>query len=130
MERLIDHWRFGYGATYNPIRGEALSRVRIKSDVAEMIEELKEDGEPLIIGTSSRERAGKTIGYGEVRELAEKGEKPVHILFGTGWGLSDEIVDVCGRMLEPIKGGGDYNHLSLRVALGITLDRIFGERGG
>jgi hypothetical protein len=30
----------------------------------------------------------------------------------------------------PIRGKGDYNHLSLRVAIGIILDRIFGERGG
>jgi hypothetical protein len=52
------------------------------------------------------------------------------LLFGTGWGLSNEIVDRCDKMLMPIKGNCDYNHLSLRVALGIILDRIFGERGG
>ncbi len=130
MRQLIDHWESGYGATYNPIRGQALSRVRIGEDVEGMIGELSSNGKPLVIGTSSRERPGKMIGYGEVLELAEKGTEPVHILFGTGWGLADSVVDLCEKMLVPIKGKGNYNHLSLRVALGITLDRIFGERGG
>ncbi|MEN6615563.1 MAG: RNA methyltransferase, partial [Syntrophorhabdus sp.] len=47
-----------------------------------------------------------------------------------GWGLTEEVVERCDRMLEPISGAGDYNHLSLRVALGIILDRIFSQRGG
>lgn len=128
MEKLIDHWQYGYGATYNPVRGEALSRVRMRQDVDEMIGEIRSEslGEPIIIGTSSKERPDKAIGYEEVRELGREGVRPVHILFGTGWGLTDEVVDRCERMLIPIKGEGDYNHLSLRVALGITLDRIFG----
>ncbi len=49
---------------------------------------------------------------------------------GQDGALADEAVDSCDKMLVPIKGKGDYNHLSLRVALGIILDRIFGERGG
>ena len=130
MERLIDHWSKGYGAIYNPLRSDALSKVRIRYDLAEMVEELRQEGEPMILGTSSRERAGKGITYGEVREAIAKAEHPTHILFGTGWGLSDEVVGLCERMLVPIRGKGDYNHLPLRVALGITLDRILGERGG
>jgi hypothetical protein len=130
MERLIDHWKEGYGATYNPFRRDALGKVRIRRDVAEMVEELRQEGEPMIIGTSSRERTGKGITYKEVQEEIARAERPIHVLFGTGWGLSDEVVGLCERMLVPIRGKGDYNHLPLRVALGITLDRILGERGG
>lgn len=128
---MIHHWRFGYGAQYNPSRREALGRVVMKDTVEEMIEDVRRrGGHPLIVGTSSKERKEKTIGYGEFRRTAERGEHQMVLLFGTGWGLTDEVVGRCDRMLEPVRGGGDYNHLSLRVAIGIILDRIFGERGG
>jgi hypothetical protein len=127
-EKLVDHWQNGYGTTYNPARSKALQRVRIKADFAGMVQDMGED--PLIVGTSSKERPGKTIGYKELHDLARNGGRPVLVLFGTGWGLSEEFVERCEKMLMPIKGSGDYNHLSLRVAIGIILDRIFGERGG
>jgi hypothetical protein len=128
-EKLIHHWEYGYGATYNPKRSVALKRVRIVDDLEKMLEEIKIDGSPIIIGTSSHERANRTINYQELREWTEKEERPFLLLFGTGWGLIDETTDLCEKMLVPVKGTGDYNHLSLRVALGIILDRIFGERG-
>ncbi len=46
---------------------------------------------------------------------------------GTGWGLSDEIFAASGMTLEPIKGCGDYNHLSVRSATAIMLDRLLGH---
>ncbi len=126
--KLVDHWLNGYGAVYNPARSEALKKVRVVGDIEEMVRDM--EGEPLIVGTSSRERHEKRIGSKELYSLMEAGERHVLVLFGTGWGLSDQVVDRCEKMLVPIKGKGDYNHLSLRVAIGIILDRIFGERGG
>jgi hypothetical protein len=128
VEKLVHHWRYGYGAKYNPGRGHALERVVLRRDIDEMISGM--EGNPLIVGTSSKERPDKTIGYGELHELIRTNTRPVLLLFGTGWGLAREAVDRCEKMLAPIKGRGNYNHLSLRVAVGIILDRIFGERGG
>ena len=127
MEKLIHHWEHGYGAKYNPIRSAALKKVRIKNDMNEMLEEIKQDGEPIIIGTSSLERGHKIIGYGELSQWTGNSERPFLMLFGTGWGLTDETIDLCEKMLPPVKGAGEYNHLSLRVAVGIILDRIFGR---
>ncbi len=127
-EKLVDHWQHGYGAAYNPVRSKALQRVRTVADFAGMVKDV--GGDPLIVGTSSKERPEKNIGYREFHDLARNGERPVLLLFGTGWGLSEESVERCEKMLMPIKGSGSYNHLSLRVAIGIILDRIFGERGG
>jgi hypothetical protein len=126
--QLVDHWLHGYGAQYNPARSEALKKVRVVADFDEMVKDMGEN--PLIVGTSSKEREGKSISSPDLQVLMEKGVRPVVILFGTGWGLSDEVVGKCDRMLMPINGKGDYNHLSLRVAIGIILDRIFGVRGG
>jgi hypothetical protein len=127
-EKLVDHWQHGYGVTYNPARSEALQRVRIVADFAGMVRDIGNN--PLVVGTSSKERPEKAIGYGELCDLARNGGRPVLVLFGTGWGLSEKVVRQCEKMLMPIRGKGDYNHLSLRVAIGIILDRIFGERGG
>lgn len=129
-EKLIHHWIHGYGATYNPARGEALKKVRIRPDIDAMIADFGGGPKPLIVGTSSRKREGKTMSSGELCDLVMTGRQPALVLFGTGWGLTEEVVGSCDRMLEPISGAGDYNHLSLRVALGIILDRIFSERGG
>jgi hypothetical protein len=129
-EQLIHHWQQGYGATYNPLRSEALKKVAIRNDMDEMLAEIRQDGEPIVIGTSSLEREQKAIGYGGLHRWIEREERPFLLLFGTGWGLTEETVELCEKMLMPIKGAGEYNHLSLRVALGIILDRIFGERGG
>ena len=45
-------------------------------------------------------------------------------MFGTGWGLAPEVIDRCDDLLEPILGVGDYNHLSVRSAAAIILDRL------
>ena len=53
------------------------------------------------------------------------GETPSELLiFGTGWGLTREILDRCDDLLEPVRGTGDYNHLSVRSAASIILDRL------
>lgn len=129
-EKLVHHWIHGYGATYNPARGEALRKVRIRTDIDRVVEDFGVDRKPFIVGTSSRVREGKMMSYGDFHDFAMQGQQPALVLFGTGWGLTEEVVDRCDRMLEPISGAGDYNHLSLRVALGIIMDRIFSERGG
>lgn len=128
MERLMHHWKSGYGAQYNPLRGMALEKIRIAESVPSMIASI--EGNPVVIGTSSHVKNHDMIGYRELREMIQSNTRPVLILFGTGWGLTDEVLHVCDTMLEPIKGTGHYNHLSLRVAVGIILDRIFSDRGG
>jgi len=40
------------------------------------------------------------------------------MLLGTGSGLTDSVMDRCEAVVEPIRGPGDYNHLSVRAASG------------
>lgn len=47
-------------------------------------------------------------------------------LFGTGQGLSDKILQKSDYLLLPIEGLTDYNHLSVRSAAAIILDRFLG----
>ena len=41
--------------------------------------------------------------------------------------MTEEIMDQLDHILDPIRGRGQYNHLSVRSAAAIILDRMFGE---
>ena len=62
-----------------------------------------------------------------MRRKIESGEDFI-ICFGTGWGLTEEFISSADLILEPIKGATDYNHLSVRSAASIVLDRLLGVR--
>ena len=126
--RIVGYWNEEEGP-----RAEALKKVRIASKLAEAVAAIeRETGRrPQIIATAARRRNGttKTIEYGALRrQLAEQSERPVLLVLGTGWGLEDALIESCDQLLEPIRGADEYNHLSVRSAAAIILDRLFGER--
>jgi tRNA (guanine37-N1)-methyltransferase len=83
---------------------------------------LKETGsKPLLVGTTAR-KTDKTI---SVNELKNKKNIPTLILFGTAGGIDDNMLDSLDYVLEPIETGTDYNHLSVRSAVSIFIDRLF-----
>jgi hypothetical protein len=45
-------------------------------------------------------------------------------MFGTAWGLSDSVLADADFVLDPIAGNTEYNHLSVRSAVAIILDRL------
>jgi hypothetical protein len=124
--RIVGYWNEEEGP-----RAEALKKVRIASELKEVVEQIeREHGrKPRVIATSARKNGATTIEYGEMRrQLAEQSERPTLLVFGTGWGLEEALIEGCDGILEPIRGNADYNHLSVRSAAAIILDRLFGER--
>ena len=128
VERMIRHWVEGAGSVYNPIRKESLSLVRVSRSIDEAGEEIshlwKKKVKRIATGASPHP---KNIGLGVMRKLLEDQETPFLILFGTGWGLTHEVKDSSDYVLAPIEGKG-YNHLSVRSAVAIILDRLLGSR--
>ena len=59
-----------------------------------------------------------------MREKIETEKNPFLLLFGTGYGLSSEIIENADYMLKPIVGSEEFNHLSVRSAASIILDRL------
>ncbi|WP_022852055.1 tRNA (guanosine(37)-N1)-methyltransferase TrmD [Limisalsivibrio acetivorans] len=122
-ERVMEHWLKGYGATYNVNRKEAFEGTELRESLMETIEEIEraEGRKPRIIATTARtDRADITY-----PELAEASLSEPHLLiFGTGWGFTDDVFDMADHILEPIDGAGDFNHLSVRSAVAIILDRL------
>ncbi len=126
--RILRHWTIGYGARYNRHRKEALELIKISSSIEESLKEIKDiEGEkPLIIATDASKQRARSITYAKAIEIVGS-ERVVILLFGTAWGLDKEIVDQADYVLDPIEGGTHYNHLSVRTAAGIILDRLAGK---
>ena len=127
LGRILGHWLDGYGGEANPTRREALRHVRVVSSVNEAADDLTElaGAAPRFVGTGARERPG-SAGYAELGGLMREPGAPWLLLFGTGWGLAPQLVDSCDRLLGPVRGPGDWNHLSVRTAVAVVLDRLFG----
>jgi hypothetical protein len=128
-QRIIEHWMTGYGSTYNETRKEALALVGLEPDLdAVLVSIERETGRrPAIVVTSARP-GGQPVRFAELRDWLENGEDPYLLLLGTGWGLAPEVLDNADLRLEAIAGTGDYNHLSVRAAAAIILDRLRGAR--
>lgn len=124
---ILEHWQTGHGATYNPKRKEALAIVRVCSDLAELYDlvQAKWQRKPTVLATSAKPHA-RQLDFSEARRLIFAGE-PHLILFGTGWGMTPDVFADVDALLPPISGFGEYNHLSVRSAAAIVLDRVLGK---
>ncbi|MCI5223343.1 MAG: RNA methyltransferase [Candidatus Electrothrix sp. AR4] len=125
---IVGHWTDGYGGTVNPDRAGALSLIQISSDLHEVLAKMTEqDGRrPLVVATSAG-RLTKSISYTELQSELHRAT-PVLLLLGTAWGLAPEVIDLVDATLPPINGPGAFNHLSVRSAASIILDRLLGKR--
>lgn len=121
VQRVINFWNTGFGKEYNANRKEALDIVRITNYWEESRDavELETGHKPIVIGTSARRYQSKMLTNEQAQQVLLK--KPVLLLFGTGWGLSPDIVQSVDYMLQPIEGPTCYNHLSVRSAVAILL---------
>jgi hypothetical protein len=124
-ERIVQHWTLGHGASYNPHRREALERVAFCPSMKDSMEWIEEaEGEaPLLIATDAGEHDKRSIDYARAGEMLASGRTAV-LLFGTAWGLDRGVLAQSDYVLEPIRGIGNYNHLSVRTAAAIILDRL------
>ncbi len=127
-QEILSYWRDGYGGEYNPDRREALSVLAVADDIAQVAAAIAADeGRPPLVVTTDARRYANTVGYGELRTIIETGDAPVLLLFGTGWGIEKTVMAGFDYILEPIYGRSDYNHLPVRAAVAIILDRLLGS---
>lgn len=128
-KEILHFWQEGYGAQYNPDRKIALAKVSIKEDIDGVINEIEgQFHKPVkIIVTDAREFPN-SINYLKLRKEIATCKNNYLLLFGTGWGLAKELMEKADYRLLPLKGPGEYNHLSVRSAVAIILDRLCGEK--
>jgi hypothetical protein len=125
---LIEHWTKGVGGTLNPDRKQALELIRVTQTFEQAAEQIKQErNQPVVAVATSARQTADTITIDILRKKLENAASHV-LVFGTAWGLADELIEQCDYMLAPILGDSDYNHLSVRSAASIYLDRIINGR--
>lgn len=127
VSRVLDHWRVGLGAKFNPMRKTALTMVNPVESIEAAIRDWGQDDLQVVATSAKETKETPQRSFREMRALME--EKNTMLVFGTGNGLSDEVLRLCDSCIEPIRGYGeeDYRHLSVRSAVSICLDRVRGS---
>jgi len=126
-ERIRSHWTNGYGARYNRHRKEAIELVEIVPSLEQAIDAIRAmEGEaPLIMATDASKQKHRAMSYERARGIVQS-ERAVILIFGTAWGLDQSVIERADYVLDPVLGRTDYNHLSVRTAAAIILDRVAG----
>mgnify|MGYP001312565454 FL=1 len=77
---------------------------------------------PVTVATGAN-KFPESVSFQRLQSEMKKGE-PILLLFGTGWGLEKNIIKEADYVLDPVEGVGEYNHLPVRAAIAIILDRL------
>jgi tRNA (guanine37-N1)-methyltransferase len=123
--RLIGHWTDGPGRRAIPDRAEALAGVEVHAGLEDAVEAVAEQsgGEPLLAATTARGTGTGTLT--EIRDALDRGG--VLLILGTASGLDREVLERADKVLRPIRFLSGYNHLSVRSAAAIIVDRLLGD---
>jgi hypothetical protein len=119
--RIVEHWTHGSSAKRIPDRKDALAIVKVVSTLEEAQTACGAGTE--LWATAARE-LGRPTSWGDARRDVQLDGPPVLLVFGTSWGLAPSAIERAQVLLEPIHGAGDWNHLSVRAACAIALDRL------
>lgn len=124
IERIKGHWTGdGAGARRIPDRSDALDRVEVVPTLDDALASLGDSAE---IWTTAARASGDVVAFPEARARLAAAGPPVMLVFGTAWGLAPEVLARASVRLEPILGVDGWNHLSVRAACAISLDRLRG----
>jgi len=126
--RISRHWQQGWGADYNPKRKAALDLMTVTETLDDALKDMeKEFGETVCTVATGAKGTPNAVSYREMSRLLKTDGKNYLLLLGTGWGLTETVLSSSDYVLAPITGPGDYNHLSVRSAASIIIDRLLGE---
>jgi tRNA (guanine37-N1)-methyltransferase len=128
VRKFLSFWNSDIGSAYNAQRKTAIAHVDLAETVEQVLAEIEaqEGKRPLLVATSARlvDHAKAITFFDQSKVWAH--DRPVLLVFGTGQGLTDEFVQKCDYLLTPVEGFSAFNHLSVRSAAAIVLDRWLG----
>ncbi len=127
VDKIVSHWTHGHGGDVNPDRKKALQLVGIVDSVAGAVSRIRDIGQKDVTVVATTAKMGQAdTSFSEMKAEISQGGACL-ILLGTAWGLCDEVISSSDRVLEPLQGSSDYNHLSVRSAASIILDRLLSD---
>ena len=131
--RIVSHWREGEGQKYNPIRAKAFELVQVTTSIEDTVKDIQTRSgvRPLTVVTGANLK-DNCLTYEALRQQIADDPGACLVIFGTGWGLTPDFIESCDVKLPALRCGrpqhDGYNHLSVRAAVAIVLDRLLGER--
>ena len=128
VQKLLDFWKKGIGSEYNRCRHEAVQLAQLVESLDEVVKKIeeREGKKPLIITTSAQlTHDKKALSFFDQKKVWQE-KRPVLILFGTGQGLCPSVIERSDYLLLAVDGFTNFNHLSVRSAAAIILDRWLG----
>jgi hypothetical protein len=136
VRQLIAHWCTGVGKQLHPQRGQALERLRLVDDISQVLQGIRAEwGESPVVWASSAQAQPSALSHGEARRQLQHAafgsSSPRLLLLGTAWGLAPKVLAGVDAVVAAIPGFSGYNHLSVRCAAAILVDRLLdSERAG
>jgi hypothetical protein len=124
---IVSHWRDGYGAGYNKFRKASFELIHITENLQSVKDDIADRTglKPEMIVTGAN-LAGDVLTFTALKKILKKKDVPYLLVFGTGSGIAAEVINAADYRLEPVKGVSGYNHLAVRSAVAIVLDRVLG----
>jgi tRNA (guanine37-N1)-methyltransferase len=128
VQKMLDFWKKGIGFEYNRCRYDAIQLVQLTATLQDTIKSIeeREGKKPLIITTSAKVVDTEQMISFYDQTKVWKADRPVLLVFGTGQGLAPFVIEQSDHLLVPVDGFSDFNHLSVRSAVAIILDRWLG----
>lgn len=124
FNRIIGFWRSDIAGKYNSDRVTALHLIQYEKSIDAVRNFIKnQEGDYPILITTTAAQMDKQVPFHKVKLISD----PILLLFGTGNGLANSVHNIADYILEPVRGGS-YNHLSVRSAAAIVLDRLTSEK--
>ncbi len=125
LEETIEFWQDGLGQEYNPTRSHSFGVVKAAKHLSTVRKAVGKNA--LWIATTAR-RYENCVSCADIRKMSEADpQRNLVIMLGTGFGLTDEFIESYEHIMCPIEAGTPYNHLSVRSAASIIIDRLFGK---
>jgi len=127
LEKILGHWEEDKNGAYNPDRQDALAVARLSRSIENSLSIIEQtEGQKPKVYVTGANFEGYDIKASAVKEQVVIDKCPIFLIFGTGWGLHSQALELADYYVEPIFGQSEdgYNHLSVRSAVAIYLDRI------
>lgn len=127
IKRITGYWETDDANEYNPDRQDALSSVRVVDQIDDAVAKITElEGAKPLIAVTGANFEKYDCHANELHSKIDVDNRAMLLLFGTGWGLTASVVERADFRVSPIIGSASdgYNHLSVRSAVAIYLDRI------
>lgn len=127
VNKILGHWEEDKAAFYNPDRQDALAIARVVDSIDDAMKRIEEiEGVAPLIAVTGANFEAHTGDEAALLNQSLLDKRPIFLLFGTGWGLHAQVLERAHYSLKPIFGSSDdgYNHLSVRSAVAIYLDRL------